>query len=130
MTPVTLSSEVELASSPLEIWPLLTDTNRLNQAMGTPSMTFDPAGPSHPGPVRLIGVASIFGVSHRFEEFPFEWTYGKVFRSYRVAENGPLRSVMLVCRLESIGAGDAGGTRVSFVLTVEARSGIFQPAAW
>jgi class 3 adenylate cyclase len=130
MTPVTLSSEVELASSPLEIWPLLTDTNRLNQAMGTPSMTFDPAGPSHPGPVRLIGVASIFGVSHRFEEFPFEWTYGKVFRSYRVAENGPLRSVMLVCRLESIGVGDAGGTRVSFVLTVEARAGIFQPAAW
>jgi class 3 adenylate cyclase len=130
MTPVTLSSEVELASSPLEIWPLLTDTNRLNQAMGTPSMTFDPAGPSHPGPVRLIGVASIFGVSHRFEEFPFEWTFGKVFRSYRVAENGPLRSVMLVCRLESIGAGDAGGTRVSFVLTVEARTGIFQPAAW
>jgi hypothetical protein len=130
MTPITLSSEVALASSPLEIWPLLTDTNRLIQAMGMPPMAFEPAALSQPGPVRFIGLASIFGIPHRFQEFPFEWTYGKVFRSYRVAENGPLRSVLLTYRLEATGSGDAGGTRVSFELTVAPRASVFQPVAW
>jgi class 3 adenylate cyclase len=130
MTPVTLFGEVELASSPHEIWPLLTDTNRLNQGMGMPPMTFEPADPSHPGPVRFTGIASIFGIRHRFQEFPFEWTYGKVFRSFRIAENGPLRSVLLAYRLEALGSGDAGGTRLSFALTVEPRAGIFRLIAW
>jgi class 3 adenylate cyclase len=130
MTPITLSREVVLASSPLEIWPLLTDTNRLNQAMGMPPMTFEPAPLRQPGPVRLIGLASIFGIPHRFQEFPFEWTYGKVFRSYRVAENGPLHSVLLTYRLESVGSGEANGTRISFELTVVPRAGVFRPLAW
>jgi class 3 adenylate cyclase len=130
MTAVTLSSEVELASSPLEIWPLLTDTNRLNEAMDLPPMTFDRAASSQPGPVRFIGHASIFGIRHRFQEFPFEWTHGKVFRSYRVAENGPLRSVLLAYRLEPRGSGDEGGTRVSFELTVEPRVAWLRPIAW
>jgi class 3 adenylate cyclase len=130
MTPVTLSLQVELASSPLELWPLLTDTNRLNQAMGMPPMTFEPADPSYPGPVRLIGLASIFGIRHRFQEFPFEWTYGKVFRSYRISENGPLRSVLLTYRLATMGSGDEGGTRVAFELTVEPRAFWGRPIAW
>lgn len=130
MTPVTLSLEVELASSPLEIWPLLTDTNRLNQAMGMPPMAFEPVHPTHPGPARFIGLAMIFGIPHRFQEFPFEWTYGKVFRSYRVAENGPLRSVLLSYGLATSGSGDESGTRASFQLTVMPRSFWGRPIAW
>jgi adenylate cyclase len=135
MRAVVLSETVDLASSVEDVWPLLADTNRVNRAIGLSAMAFKPSEDDHAG-ARLVGETSVFGLTVRFDEFPFEWSWGKALRVVRRARGSPIDTVVSSCKLEPVpppegaGKGDRAGTRVTVRMDVTPRWGAFRPAAW
>ena len=82
--------EWQLDSSPAELWPHVSNTERVNAAAGLP-------------PVEYVTRRDERGVKHRFgsfklgwtrlswEEHPFEWIEGRRFSILREFENGPFQ---------------------------------------
>jgi len=86
----------DLPGSPAEFWPFLSDTSRLNRALGTSEMTFTERdgkryGRSKPG-----------GVEHTWEEIPWNWVANQWLTSLRVYETGFFRAVWAIHRLEPL----------------------------
>lgn len=98
-----------LRSSPEQLWPLVSNTDRFNRDTGLPAV--NPAEfESPPDGRRRLGF-SRYGVELEWEEEPFEWVRPYRFgvnRRYRV---GPLRSLRV--RVELIPEPD-GGTRLVY----------------
>jgi class 3 adenylate cyclase len=136
MRPVVLSQTVELGASVEAVWPLISDTNRLNHALGLPTMSFTPAPPGTGSSARLIGETTILGVKMQFEEQPFEWSYCKRIRILRKAKKGPVVSVATSCSLEPLprkrggGGGDSTGCRLNVTVEILPRHAPFRPLAW
>ena len=82
--------EWQLDSNPAELWPHVSNTERVNAAVGLP-------------PVEYVTRRDERGVKHRFgsfklgwtrlswEEHPFEWIEGRRFSILREFENGPFQ---------------------------------------
>ena len=104
-----------LVASPAALWPILSDTARLNEALKMPryriSETFD-----RDSMRRRYGEMVEDGSQVRWEEPSFEWVEGGWWRWRRFYDEGPLREtggmLMLMPSKE-------GGTRVSYTLTAE-----------
>ena len=96
----------DLESSPEELWPLVSDTNRFNRDTGLP-------------PMELLGISNgVKLVRFRFplirvewEEEPFEWTYPYRFGILRRYKKGPFAEVRVDCRLERL---QPSGTRIIY----------------
>ena len=96
----------ELTSSPEELWPLVSDTNRFNRDTGLQ-------------PMELLGISNgiklvkfkipLFRVE--WEEEPFEWTYPYHFGILRRYRKGPLVEMHVDCRLERL---QPSGTRLIY----------------
>ncbi len=66
----------ELKSSPTQLWPFVSNTERLNRALGLPSVNYRTE--NHPqGGVRKFGEFKLGAVHVAWEEHPFEWIEGK-----------------------------------------------------
>ena len=94
-----------LRSSPEELWPLLTDTNRFNRDTGLPKVITERVDEKNPN-VRLMRFRYL-GITIRWEEFPFNWTKPNSFGVLRRYHSGPLHSVRMASRLER---DDSGST--------------------
>ncbi len=94
-----------LRSSPEELWPLLTDTNRFNRDTGLPKVITERVDEKNPN-VRLMRFRYL-GITIRWEEFPFNWTKPNSFGVLRRYRSGPLHSVRMASRLEP---DDSGST--------------------
>lgn len=82
--------EWQLDSNPAELWPHISNTERVNAAVGLP-------------PVEYVTRRDERGIKHRFgsfklgwtrlswEEHPFEWIEGRRFSILREFENGPFQ---------------------------------------
>jgi class 3 adenylate cyclase len=101
---VLLRWEWRLAASPAMLWPLVSDTNRMNRLAKMDPVRFvetpDPAG----GAIRT-GHAKQVGLPVRWEEHPFEWHYGERFSVLRTFHTGPLRAYRSEVALQPDGAG-------------------------
>jgi class 3 adenylate cyclase len=93
---------LDLPGTPELLWPFLSDTSRMNRALGTAEMTFvEKEG-------RRYGSAKPGGVRHDWLEVPWSWVAEQWLTSTRVYERGFMTVMYAIHRLERI----PGGTRV------------------
>ncbi|HYI03476.1 MAG TPA: adenylate/guanylate cyclase domain-containing protein [Reyranella sp.] len=100
---------------PHELWPVLADTNRFNEAMGLPPYVLEET-PQPNGTVLRRGKGKAAGFTLEWEEKPYEWIEGRHFRQSREFTKGPFRRFGPVFDLEPDGKG---GSRVSYALEYE-----------
>src|SRR5688572_1857446 len=121
--PVVVTTTVELASAPADVWPLITDTDRTNRLMSTAAV-FRPIEEGSKSSARFVVETSTGGFSMSYEEAPFEWTLNKRFSVYRRMRSGPLKSYTYGITLEPTADG---GTEATFRLELEPRHWILRP---
>jgi class 3 adenylate cyclase len=100
---------------PHELWPVLADTNRFNEAMGLPPYVLEET-PQPNGTVLRRGRGKAAGFTLEWEEKPYEWIEGRHFRQARLFTKGPFRRFGPVFELEPDGKG---GSRVLYALEYE-----------
>ncbi|WP_442510593.1 protein kinase domain-containing protein [Novipirellula sp. SH528] len=108
----------ELASDPEEIWPFVSNTERLNRAIGLPAVIYRSEFDEQRG-MRKFGSFRISGVQVAWEEHPFEWIEAKRMGILREFQSGPFVWFMSVVTMEQI---PGGGTKLSHEIRVEPRN--------
>jgi class 3 adenylate cyclase len=89
----------DLPGTPEALWPFLSDTSRMNRALGTAEMTFvEKDG-------KRYGTAKPGGVRHEWLEVPWNWVANQWLTSLRLYERGFFKAVWAVHRLERIPTG-------------------------
>ena len=130
MGPVVVTTSVDLASSAEDVWPLITDTDRMNRIIGGEPVTYRPAGAAGDSPARFVATTKAAGFALEYEEHPFEWSHGRSFSVFRKMRRGVLSSYAMSLELTPIKDGRLeGGTRATFRLTLEPSSILFRPIA-
>ena len=99
---------------PAELWPVLADTNRFNEAMGLPPYVLEET-PQPNGTVLRRGRGKAAGFTLEWEEKPYEWIHGRHFRQARLFSKGPFRRFGPVFDIEPEG----DGSRVTYGLEWE-----------
>lgn len=129
MSSVVATGAVELASSPEDVWPLLTDTDRTNRIIGANAVSFRPieADAASKTPARFVAETVAGGFKIAYEEAPFEWSHGRSFSVVRTMRSGPITKYALNWTLERIGES---GTRATVRLEIAPRHWILWPVAW
>ena len=86
-----------------QLWPLVSDTNRFNQAIGlpTPSFTVDHSN----GERKIFAEARFNGIKVRWQEFPFQWVRLRELSVLRVFQSGPFESVTSTVKLAPLRDG-------------------------
>src|SRR3954469_12818663 len=108
--------EWRLRAQPRQLWPFVSDTERLNAALGLPPVTFtDERGAQG---YRRFGEFSYLGMRIRWEEKPFEWIEGEQLGVERLYENGPILRLRSFVRL----LPDGPGTLLQHSLDYEPRN--------
>ncbi|HWO20974.1 MAG TPA: DUF5939 domain-containing protein [Kofleriaceae bacterium] len=108
----------DLPGTPESLWPFLSDTSRMNRALGTAEMTFvEREG-------KRFGTAKPGGVRHEWLEVPWNWVANQWLTSLRVYERGFFKAVWAIHRLERIPTG----TRVYLYYGAVARNAIYAAA--
>jgi len=89
----------DLPGTPRALWPFLSDTSRLNRALGLAEMTFvESAG-------KKYGSSKAGGVKHEWLEMPWSWVAEQWLTSTRIYERGFMRVNFAIHRLEPIETG-------------------------
>ncbi|HNK94186.1 MAG TPA: adenylate/guanylate cyclase domain-containing protein, partial [Leptospiraceae bacterium] len=86
----------ELEIEPNSLWPFISDTSRLNQAMGLSKMTFEEKEGI------LYGKAKNAGIDLEWIEVPWNWVSGKYLVSIREYSKGFAYTVKAIFHLEKI----------------------------
>ena len=107
----------ELKSTPKQLWPHVSNTDRFNQAMGLPPATFR-AEPDGVGGTRRFGEAAIGAVKLAWEEHPFEWIEGRRFGVLREFTQGPFLWFISTVELSQ---RPSGGTTLTHSVRIEPR---------
>jgi serine/threonine protein kinase len=111
------SSTWALQSSPEELWPFVSDTERVNQAIGLQAV--EGGHTDGGGGTLLQGRSRQVGVSLAWDEHPYEWVYAKRLRVQRDYTSGPVRSMRSMVELFP---GEGGrGTRLVHTIELEPR---------
>ena len=108
----------DLKSSPEQLWPFITDTNRFNRDTGIPRVTVDQTKNPLRNARRKVQL-SIYGMDVEWEEQPFEWVRPLRFGIERVYSKGPMSRMRVLAELTP---NDAGGTRVTYDLLAITRN--------
>jgi serine/threonine protein kinase/class 3 adenylate cyclase len=105
----------QLDAAPEQLWPHVSNTERLNRAVGlqSPSFTSEP-GPG--GAAKRIAHIRSAGMDITWQEHPFEWIEGRRFGVLREFSKGPFRWYTSVVELEP---RPAGGTLLTHRLKIE-----------
>jgi serine/threonine protein kinase/class 3 adenylate cyclase len=100
-----------------DLWPYLSNTDRVNSALGLPSVEYVTRRDSH-GTKRRFGSFKLGWTRLSWEEHPYEWIEGQQFSILREFENGPFQwfisSVKLTARPE-------GGTHLQHSVRIATR---------
>lgn len=104
----------DVAGDPEALWPHLSDTSRMNRALGTAEMEFwEQDG-------KRYGRAKPGGVQHEWVEVPWNWVANQWLTSLRIYSKGFFKAVWAVHRLEKI----ATGTRIYLYFGTVPRSAL------
>ncbi|HEX3279882.1 MAG TPA: DUF5939 domain-containing protein [Pyrinomonadaceae bacterium] len=107
-----------LKSSPEELWPFVSDTNRFNRDTGVPSI--EPGSTPHQlRNARQRLRFSFYGMAVEWEEQPFEWIRPSRFGVARTYSKGPMVELRALAELTP---SEAGGTRLSYQISIKPRS--------
>lgn len=108
----------DLKSSPEELWPFVSDTNRFNRDTGVPSI--EPGKtPQGLRNARQRLRLSLYGMAVEWEEQPFEWIRPSRFGVARTYSKGPMVELRALAELTP---REAGGTRLSYQISIKPRS--------
>src|SRR5438094_425110 len=102
----------ELKAPRLALWPLVSDTQRVNEELGLGPwrMSQPKTGPTKIGQTRRLGMKLVW------TEHPFEWVIGRELGVQRIYDAGPIKELVSKVRLETPTGGD--GTLLEHTLTV------------
>nr|HEX4312955.1 DUF5939 domain-containing protein [Kofleriaceae bacterium] len=92
----------DLPGTPAQLWPVISDTSRMNRALGTAEMTFTEKDG------KRYGTAKSGGFKHDWLEVPWNWVAEQWLTCLRVYDRGFMRVMFAIHHLEKI----ATGTRV------------------
>jgi class 3 adenylate cyclase len=84
----------DLPGKPDALWRLISDTSRLNRALGVAEMTFTARG------TELWGTAKNGGVQHEWHEVPWNWVAGQWLTCTRVYTRGFAKVMYAIHRIE------------------------------
>ncbi len=102
MEPVRLENTFHLASPPAELWPLVSNTDRLNRALGMPENTSSGADPVDYS--QQIS-ARLFGLSLRWKEAPFDYVDARNYEVTRDFHTGPFTRFQGGLKMTAEGGG-------------------------
>jgi len=107
--------ELDLESSPEELWPVVSDTDRLNRDAHVPAVERLGTGKNARRRLRLTR----FGLPMEWEEEPFEWVSPHRFSVVRRFTKGPVESLQTTA---SLAARDGGGTQLVYEIEAKPRT--------
>ena len=113
----------DLHAAPEALWTFVSDTDRLNRAIGLPPVSFE-MRQSDSGQRRLMAEVRFAGLRMEWQEHMFEWIEAQRFSVLRQYRRGPLR--WLVSAVELTRRAD-GGTTLTHTFKV---SGRHLPGLW
>lgn len=124
VTAQTLGFAIErtLPASPERVWPIVSDTDAFNEAIGLPPWTFIET-PDDLGGIVRIGQSRLLGTTIEWIENPFDWVVGQGFRVRRDYRSGPVR--MTASELRLAPAAD-GRTHLLYTLDAEPRGTLWK----
>lgn len=102
MEPVRLENTFQLSSTPAELWPLVSNTDRLNRALGLPENTSAGADPADFS--QQIS-ASLFGLPLRWKEAPFDYVVARNYEVIREFHTGPFTRFQGGLKMAAEGGG-------------------------
>jgi serine/threonine protein kinase/class 3 adenylate cyclase len=102
----------DLMSSPEQLWPYVSNTDRINHSMGLSSVTYTTRIHPERGSERFAEF-QILGQRMVWQEFPYEWVEGRRMSVLRDFQSGPFHWFVNVVELLPL---SAGGTRITQTL--------------
>jgi serine/threonine protein kinase/class 3 adenylate cyclase len=105
----------DLQSTPDQLWPLVSNTERLNRAIGLPPVSYRTENDAKLG-LRKFGTFKLVGVQVAWEEHPFEWVEGVRMGILREFSSGPFKWFMSIVELTPLAGG---GTRLTHQIRIE-----------
>jgi class 3 adenylate cyclase len=109
--PVRVEKTVKLKSSPADIWPQASNTDRINRALGLPETEASAPGPRD---MRKTVRSRLLGLPVTWLEAPFEYVEGRYYVLARDFVDGPLLRYELTLTLAADGAGSTAVLRGVF----------------
>jgi class 3 adenylate cyclase len=106
--------EYDLQATPLELWPLVADTNRFNRDAGVPAV--EALGSA--GGARRLRLFK-FGIPVEWEEQPFEWIRPFRFGVVRRYTKGPVSEMRVEAELKE---RPEGGTKLIYKVRAQPRN--------
>lgn len=106
------------SSTPAELWPLVSNTERLNRAAGLQSVKYR-LEKKPEGGLRRFGSIRIAGMKIEWEEHPFEWIEGTRMGVLREFQSGPFAWFASIVELFP---RPEGGTRLQHTIRIEPRN--------
>ncbi len=116
MEAVTATRTIQLQASPQQLWPFISDTDRVNRLLRLP--TAQQVGPTTD--MRRMVANRRFGLPLTWHEHPFEWVFEQWFRSVR-SFDAPLPMRELIIE-NTLTAQPNGGTAIDVRATVVPRN--------
>lgn len=124
LAPVVVTHAFTLRSNVCALWPLISDTDRLNRLAGMRRVQLEPLVDDSAARYRVR--AWIDGFPMVYEELPGQWIENERYAIRRRVLNGPLRALEM--RFQLTPTAD-GGTRVTYSLILEPRWRLIVPVA-
>jgi class 3 adenylate cyclase len=119
---VVVERNIECASDARSLWCVITDTERLNRAVGLGPIELtdndDDTAARH-----LVKTVS-GGFALEYEERPYEWVENRRFRVRREVRKGAAKLIDNAFALDPVASG---GTKLSVRITVEPRYAVLKP---
>jgi len=112
----TYALEWELEASPEQLWPFISNTEKINRATGLAPVRFEVEAIE--GATVTTGNNRVAGLTLKWREHPYEWIEGNRHVVLRVFEKGVLRWYVAEVCLER---RPGGGTRLRNTVTLEPR---------
>jgi eukaryotic-like serine/threonine-protein kinase len=116
----------ELNAPPAKLWPYVSNTERLNRAIGLPAVEYV-LRPDPGRGVRRFATAKVAGMRMEWEEHPYEWIEGRRMGVLREFSRGPFAWFTSVVELEP---RTGGGTALKHTVRAAPRGLLGRLAAW
>ena len=111
--------EYDLKSTPQQLWPFVSDTNRFNRDTGVPSVEPIPGKRQRLRNARRRLQLSFYGFAVEWEEQPFEWVRPLRFGVTRAYSKGPVAELRALAELTPL---ERGGTRFGYEVWIRPKS--------
>jgi class 3 adenylate cyclase len=117
---INYSWQYNLKSTPEQLWPFVSDTNRFNRDTGVPAVEPTPGGRRQ----RLRNARrrlqlSFYGFAVEWEEQPFEWVRPLRFGVARNYNKGPVAELRALAELTPL---DSGGTKLTYRVSLKPKN--------